>query len=140
MNEYILTLKSDSGPFKLRLTASSVLQAIELACKAENCPDWAVTHVQEISVSQLLPPVNSTAMSVVNFVYFTANFQYDFIEQVWTNGLSSHLRTKFSALSGSKGYISPGDFIHFFMNLSRDNQILLAKWTEKNYHFSNDHK
>ncbi len=139
MNGYIVTLKTDAGAFVVKTSASSAKAAVDKVCSSENCPPGAVVSLEQVSLSELTPKENSNAMSIVNFVYFTANFNSDFIELVWPKPLASHLRTKFSALSGNKRYISSGDFIHFFLNMDRNNQMLLARWIEQNYHFSDDH-
>lgn len=77
----------------------------------------------------------TNAESIRNFAYFTLNFTDEFIEECWKDepSLASHLREKFHSYSGEKAFISGGDFIHFYAELSPDRQIELAEWIDINY-------
>jgi len=86
-----------------------------------------------------------TAAAVINFVYFTANFPYDFIEQCWGVDTSEakHFRSKLESCqrtSKNMSHIDSGTFLAFFFELSRSNQEKLADWIEQNYHHSEQHR
>lgn len=72
--------------------------------------------------------------SVIKFVYFTANFKHDFIEQCWANDeyLIKHLNDKF-ADKAQNGVINSGAFLKFFFDLDNGNQIRLVRWINENY-------
>lgn len=89
--------------------------------------------------------MNTPALSIINFVYFTANFPYNFIEECWGYNTmeSSHMRMKLEGSqkkSGVMTHITSGAMIDFFFDLSRSNQTKLAEWIEANYHFSSVHQ
>ena len=71
--------------------------------------------------------------AIINFAYFTYNFPYNFIELCWENdNIINHLKNKLSSYA-QNGVISSKDFIRFFLELDRENQIKLAEWININY-------
>jgi hypothetical protein len=74
-----------------------------------------------------------TAKAIINFAYFTANFPPDFIAECWSGEeiLINHLKSKLRSSDGQ--VISMGDFMRFFLDLDRTNQIKLANWIDNNY-------
>jgi hypothetical protein len=82
----------------------------------------------------LWKPIRTNAESVVNFAYFTANFPPDFIKKCWADDdhLIDHISHKLRSSDGSM--ISMGDFMRFFMELDKKNQIKLSNWIENNYY------
>lgn len=70
----------------------------------------------------------TTINATLNFLYFTMNFKYNFIEEVWSGSIASHLRSKFTQL-----YEKRGNFMDWFCELDRDNQEILLRWVEENY-------
>lgn len=70
----------------------------------------------------------TTINATLNFVYFTMNFKYDFIEEVWDGSIARHLRDKFDKL-----YQKRSNFMDWFCELDRDNQRKLLEWVENNY-------
>lgn len=79
--------------------------------------------------------MKTKANAIINFAYFTANFTYGFIDQCWKDEphLIDHLKTKFISKSQDGIAINCGDFIHFFFELDRGNQVKLANWIDENY-------
>ena len=79
--------------------------------------------------------MKTTAHSIINFVYFTANFNYTFIDECWKDEpfLIDHLKGKFISKSGDGVCVNCGDFIHWFFELDRDNQLKLSNWINDNY-------
>ncbi len=45
---YVLAVCSDKGLFRLTTSASSYQAAIEKVCKAENCPETAITRISKL--------------------------------------------------------------------------------------------
>lgn len=78
--------------------------------------------------------MKDTHKAVLNFAYFTANFPSNFIDKCWENDqwLIPHLKEKLKPASGNC-FISKGDFMDFFMELDRKNQIRLMDWITDNY-------
>ena len=85
---------------------------------------------------------NQKTLAVINFCYFTANFPYTFIADVWKDEgyLLEHINQKMLKIIAGKNYISPGDIMKFFFELDHENQVKLVEWIEANYHFSTEHK
>lgn len=79
--------------------------------------------------------MKTTAHSIINFAYFTANFSNDFIIICWKDEpyLVDHLTNKFLSFANDSGCITCGGFIRFFFELDRENQIKLANWITDNY-------
>lgn len=79
--------------------------------------------------------MESNQQTALKFAYFTANFPHDFIKKAFEHDplLASHLQIKFSAANQNKGFISTGDFMQWFLNLSRNNQIHLINWIDEKY-------
>lgn len=79
--------------------------------------------------------MKTTAHSIINFAYFTANFTKDFIAQCWKDEpyLVDHLTAKFLSFSNEQNCFDCGSFIRFFFELDRDNQLKLANWINNNY-------
>ena len=71
--------------------------------------------------------------AIRNFVYFSLNYDYKFIEKCWEydQSLVKHLREKFHMYYGKHGAL--GVMTEFFCNLSSGHQIRLAKWIDENY-------
>ncbi|MDD4972510.1 MAG: hypothetical protein PHT07_24020 [Paludibacter sp.] len=72
-------------------------------------------------------------LAVINFAYFTANFPPNFIEKCWEDQpeyMIKHIKAK---LKSSSGCIYIQDFIKFFFDLDRGNQVKLVEWIDKNY-------
>ena len=73
----------------------------------------------------------------INFVYFTANFPSNFIEQVWEGNqhLIDHLTAKFNSIvkRADEGFVSPGTFLKFVFELDGENKETLVEWVENNY-------
>ena len=68
-------------------------------------------------------------------IYFTANFNHDFIQKVWADDLrmAAHLNSKLISRVIKSRYVTPGDFILWFFELSKPNQEKLITWIDKNY-------
>ena len=84
-------------------------------------------------------------LSVINFVYFTANFEdLTFIRKIWdVDGLAQHYEDKMKLICRRyehQGFIPCAAIIDFFFQLSRHNQEKFIDWIQSNYHFSDDHK
>lgn len=47
MNRYTATIKHDTGKYKITTDAENQEKAIELICKAENCPACAIIKLTE---------------------------------------------------------------------------------------------
>ena len=64
-------------------------------------------------------------------MYFAHNFGQEQLEQIF-NSLSnpSHFKSKFQTAIGNDG---TQKFLWWFMNLSRDNQLIVVEWVDKNY-------
>lgn len=85
-------------------------------------------------------PCSKKFDSTLNFIYFTTNFPMDFIEQCWEKQgktLILHLRNKMKTTDGGYfgSYISAGNFMDWFFELSRPNQIQLLEWIDENYDY-----
>jgi hypothetical protein len=128
MNQYAITLKNDSGTVRIITAASTLDVAIELVCNAELCPRRAVINAICLNESELI-----SVSAIINFAYFTANFPSDFIERCFEVNLAKHLREKLTGYSDGGNFVSTGNFIKLFLNLSRGNQIILSKWIHNNY-------
>ena len=78
--------------------------------------------------------------AIRNFVYFSLNYDYKFIEKCWEydQSLVKHLREKFHMYYGKHGAL--GVMTEFFCNLSSGHQIRLAKWIDENYNEINEDK
>ena len=84
-------------------------------------------------------------LSVINFIYFTANFaDLSFIRQIWEGeGQSQHFQSKMDNICKKyepQGYLPSAAILDFFFLLSRNNQGKFIAWVQSNYHFSEDHK
>jgi hypothetical protein len=49
IKQYKVKIKHDNGYFKLIVNAMSYKRAVEVACKAENCPESAIISITDIS-------------------------------------------------------------------------------------------
>lgn len=80
-------------------------------------------------------PTKPKTPQALRFAYFTANFTPNFIREAFAHDqlLASHLQLKFNAMNQNKGFISCGDFMQWFLNLSMDNQLHLINWIDNNY-------
>lgn len=74
--------------------------------------------------------------NIINFIFFTANFSYNFIEQAWSDTdkshLIPHLKEKLSAQSNGN-FIDSGGFLKFFFELDDENRRILINWIKDNY-------
>lgn len=73
--------------------------------------------------------------SVINFIYFTSNFQYDFIERAFNPNIAAHLRSKFDGIisRSGDGYCSLQSFMKFMFELDVENKRILIDWIDENY-------
>lgn len=73
--------------------------------------------------------------SVINFIYFTANFQHDFIERAFSPFIAAHLRSKFDGIIHRSGenYCSLQSFMKFMFELDAEDKRILIDWIEENY-------
>jgi len=73
----------------------------------------------------------------INWMYFLYNFPHDFIKKCWESNprLIEHMEAKLSAARHIEGknYVSSGAMCRFFMDLDRDNQLILLNWVNINY-------
>jgi hypothetical protein len=128
MNQYVISVKSDSGIVRIQTSATTLDAAIELVCNAELCPRSAVISALCLDESEKI-----AVSAIINFAYFTANFPPDFIEDCFERNLAQHLRDKLTSYTKNSGYVSTGNIIKLFLNLSRGYQIILSKWIQDNY-------
>lgn len=73
--------------------------------------------------------------STINFIYFTANFQHDFIERAFVGNGAAHLRAKFDGIIHRSGenYCSLQSFMKFVFELDTENKSILIDWIDENY-------
>lgn len=73
------------------------------------------------------------AQSVQKFVFWSANYEYDFIDRVWgkNTNMGNHLKGKFNAMYETYGPM--GVINAFFFQLDTTNKKLLLDYVEKNY-------
>lgn len=75
--------------------------------------------------------IKSPINAMINIIYFSLNFTSDFIDRCWTNKDDArHFQQKFNQIYQSRG---TSTFIHFFGELSENNQNKLCKWINENY-------
>lgn len=74
-----------------------------------------------------------------HFMYFTANFPLNFIEECWQNSpqwLRDHLKGKLESKADQENCITMGAFVKFFFDLDGENQRKLILYVIENYHKS----
>lgn len=75
--------------------------------------------------------------AMIKFAYFTANFDYNFIENCWKDEplTATHLRVKLSHYTDkeNKGYVTYNAFMQFFLNLDNFNQSKLCQYIIETY-------
>lgn len=78
--------------------------------------------------------------AIVNFMYFTTNFPQDFIEKCWEgqDNLITHLQKKIRGIVGKSSTCTAEHIIHFCLGLSREHQVKLAQWIDRNYEAATD--
>jgi len=76
---------------------------------------------------------------MINLVYFSANFQPNFIHYVWSGHLADHLESKFLMFvaQSKKDYCDFNAFFRWFLSLDSTNQKILCDWIQTNYNFIN---
>lgn len=92
---------------------------------------------------------NKTLLSLINFLFFTTNFQGGFdrnIEEAFKDSDISvnHLKDKWKGvlnrpIHADRGYAPAGAIIDFFFELSDGNKKIFFDWIEQNYHNSREH-
>lgn len=48
MNQYIVTVKHDTGTARLHVAANTITQAIRLVMNTEKCPESAITGAKQV--------------------------------------------------------------------------------------------
>lgn len=49
MRTYHITIKHDKGVLVIRTKARNKAAAVEIVCRAENCPKSAITHILHVT-------------------------------------------------------------------------------------------
>ena len=79
----------------------------------------------------------ASAVAMIKFAYFTANFPMGFINKVWADSpsMANHLNEKLTYYMRIREatYVSYEVFMTWFVNLDGGNQFKLCLWIEENF-------
>ena len=79
--------------------------------------------------------MNKHQFLVANFIYFTFNFPYDFLKEIFKNEREYlHFKSKFDSYNKSSN--SALAVLKLFTEMSEDNQVIFLDWVENNYCFN----
>jgi hypothetical protein len=70
--------------------------------------------------------------NTINFMYFISNYSQNFIFKIWSGHIANHFQSKFTNLC-ERYQRSDLAFLHWFYELSTDNQNILLNWVNQNY-------
>lgn len=85
------------------------------------------------SIRKVINEGQSDGNPIEKWVYWCANYNYDFIEKAWADdpGMAKHLASKFSTYYNDVG--AYGVMTKFFLNLDSTNRGILVDYVMNNY-------